>query len=295
MYCRMEPDAFAGTAPINLTERLYQILRWSGGSLEMFFSRNCPLLAGRRLHPMQRIAYANMTAYPVSSVFLVFYLLFPVIWIFRGQFYIQKPFPTYVLYLVIVIGLTELIGMVEIKWAGLTLLDWIRNEQFYIVGATAVYPTAVLHIVLKLFGLKGVSFKLTAKQVASSTSEKFAELYAVQWAPMLIPTMVVIAVNVCAIGASIGKAIIGGWSLLQMADAGLGLLFNAWILLLIYPFALGIMGRWSKRPYVLFIMFVLAFIVIAMLDIAIQAMRSGFVRFHFRRSGGASFPTSWGL
>ncbi|XP_051215412.1 probable mixed-linked glucan synthase 8 isoform X2 [Lolium perenne] len=295
MYCRMEPDAFAGTAPINLTERLYQILRWSGGSLEMFFSPYCPLLAGGRLHPMQRIAYANMTAYPVSSIFLLFYLLFPVIWIFRGQFYIQKPFPTYVLYLVIVIVMTELIGVIEIKWAGLTLLDWIRNEQFYIVGATAVYPTAVLHMVLKLFGFKGVSFKLTAKQVASSTSDKFAELYAVQWAPLLIPTMVVIAVNVCAIGASIGKAIVGGWSLMQMADAGLGLLFNAWILVLIYPFALGMIGRWSKKPYVLFIMFIIAFIVIAMLDIAIQAMRSGFVRFHFKSSGGASFPTSWGL
>jgi 1,4-beta-D-xylan synthase len=199
------------------------------------------------------------------------------------------------LYLVIIIVLSELIGVIEVKWAGLTLLDWFRNEQFYIVGATAVYPTAVLHMVLKLFGLKGVSFKLTAKQIASGTSDKFAELYAVQWAPLLFPTMVVIAVNVCAIGASIGKAIVGGWSLVQMADAGLGLVFNMWILVLIYPFALGIIGRWSKRPYVLFILFIIAFIVIAMLDIAIQAMRSGFVRFHFKSSGGATFPTSWGL
>jgi mixed-linked glucan synthase len=56
-----------------------------------------------------------------------------------------------VLYLVTVMALTELIGVAEIKWAGLTLLlDWIRNEQFYIVGATAVYPLPVLHIVLKL-------------------------------------------------------------------------------------------------------------------------------------------------
>uniref|UniRef100_A0A0A9DEZ5 CSLF3-cellulose synthase-like family F n=1 Tax=Arundo donax TaxID=35708 RepID=A0A0A9DEZ5_ARUDO len=295
MYCRIEPDAFRGTAPINLTERLYQILRWSGGSLEMFFS-HCPLLAGRRLNFLQRIAYTNMTAYPISSIFLVFYLLFPIIWIFRGEFYIQKPFPTYVMYLVIIILMTELIGMVEIKWAGLTLLDWIRNEQFYIIGATAVYPLATLHIVLKLvLRRKGVSFKLTAKQATSSVTEKFAELYTVQWVPLLIPTVVVIAVNVCAIGTAIGKAIVGGWSLLQMADAALGLVFNAWILLLIYPFALGIMGRWSKRPYVLFILLVIAFIVIALVDIAIQAMRTGFVRFHFRHSGGASFPTSWGF
>ncbi|KAK3125326.1 hypothetical protein QOZ80_7BG0603380 [Eleusine coracana subsp. coracana] len=295
MYCRIEPDAFRGTAPINLTERLYQILRWSGGSLEMFFSY-CPLFASRRLKFMQRVAYTNMTAYPISSIFLVFYLLFPVIWIFRGEFYIQKPFPTYVLYLVIVIAMTELIGMVEIKWAGLTLLDWIRNEQFYIIGATAVYPMAVLHIVLKLvLRGKGVSFKMTSKQATSTVTEKFAELYMVEWVPLLIPTIVVIAVNVCAIGTAIGKAVVGGWSLLQMADAALGLVFNAWILVLIYPFLLGIMGRWSKRPYVLFILLVIAFILIAMVDIAIQAMRHGFVRFHFRRSGGASFPTSWGF
>ncbi|CAD6217698.1 unnamed protein product [Miscanthus lutarioriparius] len=271
------------------------ILRWSGGSLEMFFS-HCPLLAGHRLNFMQRIAYTNMTAYPISSVFLVFYLLFPIIWIFRGEFYIQKPFPTYVLYLVIIIAMTELIGMVEIKWAGLTLLDWIRNEQFYIIGATAVYPLATLHIVLKLvLRGNGVSFKLTAKQATSTVNEKYAEMYVVQWAPLLIPTIVVIAVNVGAIGAAIGKAIVEGWSLLQMADASLGLVFNAWILLLIYPFALGIMGRWSKRPYILFILFMIGFAVVAVVVVAIHAARTGSVRFHFRHSGGASFPTSWGF
>jgi 1,4-beta-D-xylan synthase len=106
---------------------------------------------------------------------------------------------------------------------------------------------------------------------------------------------VVIAVNVAAIGAAIGKAIVGGWSLLQMADASLGLVFNAWILLLIYPFALGIMGRWSKRPYLLFIFFMIAFAAVAGVVIAIHAARTGSVRFHFRHSGGANFPTSWGF
>ncbi|KAL6657843.1 hypothetical protein ACP70R_005623 [Stipagrostis hirtigluma subsp. patula] len=295
MYCRMEPDAFRGTAPINLTERLYQILRWSGGSLDMCVS-HYPLFASRRLQFMQRIAYTNMTAYPTSSIFLLFYFLFPIIWIFRGEFYIQKPFPTYVLYLVILIAMTELIGMVEIKWAGLTLLDLIRNEQFYIIGATAVYPLAVWHIVLKLILRgKGVSFKLTAKQATSATTEKFAELYEVQWAPLLIPTIVVIAVNVGAIGTAIGRAVVGGWSALQMVGASLGLVFNVWVLLLIYPFALGIMGRWSKRPYILFIFFVVAFILVAVVYVAIHALRTGVFRFHSGQSGGVSFPTSWGF
>ncbi|VAH14763.1 unnamed protein product [Triticum turgidum subsp. durum] len=257
-YCAMEPDAFRGTAPINLTERLYQILRWSGGSLEMFFSRFCPLLAGRRLHPMQRIAYINMTTYPVSTFFICMYYFYPVMWLFQGEFYIQRPFQTFALFVVIVIATVELIGMVEIRWAGLTPLDWFRNEQFYIIGTTGVYPMAMLHIILRSLGIKGVSFKLTAKKLTSGTRERLAELYDVQWVPLLVPTVVVMAVNVAAIGAAAGKAIAGRWSAAQVAGAASGLVFNVWMLLLLYPFALGIMGRWSKRPYILFIVLVTA-------------------------------------
>ncbi|EMS61564.1 putative mixed-linked glucan synthase 8 [Triticum urartu] len=216
-YCAMEPDAFRGTAPINLTERLYQILRWSGGSLEMFFSRFCPLLAGRRLHPMQRVAYINMTTYPVSTFFILMYYFYP----------------TFALFVVVIIATVELIGMVEIRWAGLTLLDWVRNEQFYIIGTTGVYPMAMLHILLRSFGIKGVSFKLTAKKLTSGARERLAELYDVQWVLLLVPTVVV-------------------------AGAASGLVFNVWMLLLLYPFALGIMGRWSKRPYILFVVLVTA-------------------------------------
>jgi 1,4-beta-D-xylan synthase len=70
--------------------------------------------------------------------------------------------------------------------------------------------------------------------------------------PLLVPTVAVMAVNVVSIGVAAGKAIAGRWSAAQVAWAATGLLFNVWMLLLLYPFALGIMGRWSKRPYILF-------------------------------------------
>jgi 1,4-beta-D-xylan synthase len=101
-----------------------------------------------------------------------------------GEFYIQKPFQTYVLYLFVGIAMMEVSDMVEIKWAGLTLLDWCRNELF--IGATGVYPAAVLHSLLRLVGLKGLPFKLTSKPVSArggnTARERFAELYEVQWA-----------------------------------------------------------------------------------------------------------------
>uniref|UniRef100_J3MLW3 Glycosyltransferase 2-like domain-containing protein n=1 Tax=Oryza brachyantha TaxID=4533 RepID=J3MLW3_ORYBR len=200
VYASMEPAAFRGTAPINLTERLYQILRWSGGSLEMFFSHSNALLAGRRLHPLQPVAYLNMSPYPIVTVFIFFYNLFPVMWLVSEQYYIQQPFGTYLLYLVGVIAMIHAIGMFEVKWAGITLLDWCRNEQFYMIGSTGVYPTAVLYMALKLVTGKGIYFRLTSKQTTASSGDKFADLYTVRWVPLLIPTIVVLAVNVGAVG-----------------------------------------------------------------------------------------------
>ncbi|KAL6657836.1 hypothetical protein ACP70R_005616 [Stipagrostis hirtigluma subsp. patula] len=99
MYPTMEPEAFRGTAPINLTERLYQVVRWSGGSLEMFFSHNNPLFAGHRLQLMQRIVYLNYNIYPVTSLFILLYAFCPVMWLIPQEILIQKPFTRYVLYL----------------------------------------------------------------------------------------------------------------------------------------------------------------------------------------------------
>ncbi|CAK7357457.1 unnamed protein product [Dovyalis caffra] len=47
-------DAFRGTASINLTDRLHQVLRWATGSVEIFFSRNNALLAGIKLQDWWR-------------------------------------------------------------------------------------------------------------------------------------------------------------------------------------------------------------------------------------------------
>uniref|UniRef100_A0A0E0I265 Glycosyltransferase 2-like domain-containing protein n=1 Tax=Oryza nivara TaxID=4536 RepID=A0A0E0I265_ORYNI len=271
VYASVEPAAFRGTAPINLTERLYQILRWSGGSLEMFFSHSNALLAGRRLHPLQRVAYLNMSTYPIVTVFIFFYNLFPVMWLISEQYYIQRPFGEYLLYLVAVIAMIHVIGMFEVKWAGITLLDWCRNEQFYMIGSTGVYPTAVLYMALKLVTGKGIYFRLTSKQTTASSGDKFADLYTVRWVPLLIPTIVIMVVNVAAVGVAVGKA--AAWGPLTEPGwlAVLGMVFNVWILVLLYPFALGVMGQWGKRPAVLFVAMAMAVAAVAAMYVAFGA------------------------
>jgi mixed-linked glucan synthase len=144
------------------------------------------------------------------------------------------------------------------------------------IGATGVYPAAVLHSVLRLVGLKGLPFKLTSKpqqqSSAAAVREPFAEMYDVRWAPLLVPKLVVMAVNAAAIGALAGKAVAFGWSSVQAVGAAGGLLFNVWVLLLLYPFALGLMGRWSKRPYLLFVLLVVVLAAVAGVYVAVLAV-----------------------
>jgi hypothetical protein len=258
MYCSMEPAAFRGTAPINLTERLYQVFRWSGGSLEMFFSHSNPLAAGRHLHPLQRVAYFNLATYPITTLLVLAYSLFPVMSLFSEQLYIQEPYGTYITFVVAVLAMHHLTGMLEVKWAGITVLDWCRNEQFYTTAATAAYPTAVLYMAKKLVTGKGISFRLTSKRTEACSSDRFADLHTVRWVPLLIPTIVVLVVDVAAVGTAIGKAATWGFSTDPALYVLLGTVLNVWMLLLLYPFALGIMGPWGKRPVTLFLLLVLS-------------------------------------
>ncbi|PWZ14128.1 putative cellulose synthase A catalytic subunit 6 [UDP-forming] [Zea mays] len=43
VYCMPKRPAFKGSAPINLTDRLHQVLRWALGSVEIFLSKHCPI------------------------------------------------------------------------------------------------------------------------------------------------------------------------------------------------------------------------------------------------------------
>ncbi|KAL6657841.1 hypothetical protein ACP70R_005621 [Stipagrostis hirtigluma subsp. patula] len=274
MYCTMQPDAFCGTAPINLTERLHQIVRWSGGSLEMFFSHNNPLTGGQRLQIFQRVSYLNMTVYPVTSLFILLYALCPIMWLIPDEIYIQRPFTRYVVYLLIIIVMIHMIGWLEIKWAGVTWLDYWRNEQFFMIGSTSAYPTAVLHMAKKLLTKKGIHFRVTSKQTTANTNDKFADLYEMRWVPMLAPTVFVLVANVGAIGVAMGKAVvyIGVWTVAKKTHAALGLLFNVWIMVLLYPFALAIMGRWAKRPVILVVLLPIVFVVVGMIYVALHIL-----------------------
>jgi hypothetical protein len=263
-YCATSPDAFRGTAPINLTDRLYQVLRWAAGSLEIFFSHNNALLAGRRLRPLQRLAYLNTTVYPFTSIFLIAYCgLFPAIQLVPGNgattggaffsIIIRPPSATYIAFVAALMLTLAMVAVLEARWSGIALVDWWRNQQFWMVSATGAYLAAAVQVALKVAAGKEISFKLTSKQrAASSVKDRFAELYAVRWTVLMVPTGVVLAVNLTSMVAAMEG---GSWRDGPMAVFALA--FNAYVVVHLYPFALGLMGRWSNTlsPLLLLVAF----------------------------------------
>ncbi|XP_040987477.1 cellulose synthase-like protein D3 [Juglans microcarpa x Juglans regia] len=268
IYCVTKRDAFRGTAPINLTDRLHQVLRWATGSVEIFFSRNNALLAGYRMKFLQRIAYLNVGIYPFTSIFLIVYCFLPALSLFSGQFIVETLNVTFLVYLLGITLTLVILAVLEIKWSGIHLEEWWRNEQFWLIGGTSAHLAAVLQGLLKVLAGIEISFTLTSKSVGDDADDEFADLYIFKWTSLMVPPITIMLTNLIGIAVAVCRTIysvIPEWSSLLG-----GVFFSFWVLAHLYPFAKGFSGRRGKTPVVVFIWSGLLAITISLLWVAID-------------------------
>ncbi|ERN15540.1 hypothetical protein AMTRI_Chr03g145350 [Amborella trichopoda] len=268
VYCVTKRDAFRGTAPINLTDRLHQVLRWATGSVEIFFSRNNALLASPRMKFLQRIAYLNVGIYPFTSIFLIVYCFLPALSLFSGQFIVQTLDVMFLVYLLLITLTLCMLAVLEIKWSGIELEEWWRNEQFWLIGGTSAHLAAVLQGLLKVIAGIEISFTLTSKSAGEDVDDEFADLYIVKWTSLMIAPITIMMTNLIAIAVGISRTIysvIPQWSRLLG-----GVFFSFWVLAHLYPFAKGLMGRRGRTPTIVFVWSGLIAITISLLWVAIN-------------------------
>ncbi|GAB2264953.1 Cellulose synthase-like protein D2 [Dionaea muscipula] len=268
VYCVTKPDAFRGTAPINLTDRLHQVLRWATGSVEIFFSRNNALLSSSKMKFLQKIAYLNVGIYPFTSVFIIVYCFLPALSLFSGQFIVQTLNVTFLAYLLIITITLSLLAVLEIKWSGINLEEWWRNEQFWLIGGTSAHLAAVLQGLLKVVAGIEISFTLTSKSSSDDNDDEYADLYLVKWTSLMIPPIVIIMINLIGIAVGFSRTIysvVPQWSRLIG-----GVFFSFWVLAHLYPFAKGLMGRRGRTPTIIFVWSGLLAITISLLWVAIN-------------------------
>ncbi|KAL3520063.1 hypothetical protein ACH5RR_018212 [Cinchona calisaya] len=246
IYCMPLRPAFKGSAPINLSDRLHQVLRWALGSVEIFLSRHCPLwygFGGGRLKLLQRLAYVNTIVYPFTSLPLVAYCTLPAICLLTGKFII----PTLsnlasVLFLGLFLSIIAT-SVLELRWSGVSIEALWRNEQFWVIGGVSAHLFAVFQGFLKMLAGFDTNFTVTAK---AADDTQFGELYMIKWTTVLIPPTTILIVNIVGVVAGFSDALNSGYE--SWGPLFGKVFFSFWVILHLYPFLKGLMGRQNRTP-----------------------------------------------
>ncbi|KAF8413717.1 hypothetical protein HHK36_001709 [Tetracentron sinense] len=272
IYCMPLRPAFKGSAPINLSDRLHQVLRWALGSVEIFMSRHCPLWYGfgaGRLRWLQRMAYINTIVYPFTSLPLIAYCSLPAICLLTGKFIIptlSNLASVWFLGLFISIILTSVL---ELRWSGVGIEDLWRNEQFWVIGGVSAHLFAVFQGFLKMGAGVDTNFTVTAK---AADDADFGELYMIKWTTLLIPPTTLIVVNIVGVVAGFSDALNSGY---EAWGPLFGKVFFAfWVILHLYPFLKGLMGRQNRTPTIVVLWSVLLASVFSLLWVKVDPFMS---------------------
>ncbi|ONM10558.1 Cellulose synthase-5 [Zea mays] len=246
IYCMPKRPAFKGSAPINLSDRLNQVLRWALGSIEILFSRHCPIWYGYggRLKFLERFAYINTTIYPLTSIPLLLYCILPAVCLLTGKFIIPKISNLESVWFISLFISIFATGILEMRWSGVGIDEWWRNEQFWVIGGISAHLFAVFQGLLKVLAGIDTSFTVTSK--ATDEEGDFAELYMFKWTTLLIPPTTILIINLVGVVAGISYAINSGY---QSWGPLFGKLFFAfWVIVHLYPFLKGLMGKQNRTP-----------------------------------------------
>ncbi|PKA56848.1 Cellulose synthase A catalytic subunit 8 [UDP-forming] [Apostasia shenzhenica] len=272
IYCMPLRPAFKGSAPINLSDRLHQVLRWALGSVEIFLSRHCPLwygYGGGRLKWLQRLAYINTIVYPFTSLPLIAYCSLPAICLLTGKFII----PTLsnvasMLFLALFISII-LTSVLELRWSGVGIEDWWRNEQFWVIGGISAHLFAVFQGFLKMLAGVDTNFTVTAK---ASDDAEFGELYVFKWTTLLIAPTTLLIVNLVGVVAGFSDALNSGYE--AWGPLFGKVFFSLWVILHLYPFLKGLMGRQNRTPTIVVLWSVLLASVFSLLWVKVDPFLS---------------------
>lgn len=73
-------------------------------------------------------------------------------------------------------------GVLELRWSGVSIEDWWRNRQFWVIGGVSAYLFAVFQGLLKVLAEVNTNFTVTLKAGADT---EFGELYLFKWTAFL--------------------------------------------------------------------------------------------------------------
>ncbi|KAF9687069.1 hypothetical protein SADUNF_Sadunf02G0055500 [Salix dunnii] len=267
VYCMPKRPAFKGSAPINLSDRLHQVLRWALGSVEILLSRHCPIWYGYGcgLKWLERFSYINSIVYPLTSIPLIAYCTLPAVCLLTGKFIVPE-ISNYasIIFMALFISIAAT-GILEMQWGRVGIHDWWRNEQFWVIGGASSHLFALFQGLLKV--LAGVNTNFTVTSKAADDGE-FSDLYLFKWTSLLIPPMTLLIINIIGVVVGISDAINNGY---ETWGPLFGKLFFAlWVIVHLYPFLKGWLGKQDRLPTIIVVWSILLASVLTLLWVRIN-------------------------
>ena len=262
VYCIPKRPAFKGSAPINLSDRLHQVLRWALGSVEIFLSRHCPIWYGYGcgLKSLERFSYIASVVYPLTSIPLLIYCTLPAVCLLTGKFIVPE-ISNYAsllfMSLFVVIAVTSIL---EMQWGGVGIHDWWRNEQFWVIGGVSSHLFALFQGLLKVLAGVNTNFTVTSK---GGDDGEFSELYLFKWTSLLIPPMTLLIINVIGVIVGVSDAISNGYD--SWGPLFGRLFFAFWVIVHLYPFLKGLMGKQDRLPTIIVVWSILLASILSLL------------------------------
>ncbi|WVZ14516.1 hypothetical protein V8G54_012082 [Vigna mungo] len=267
VYCMPKRPAFKGSAPINLSDRLHQVLRWALGSVEIFFSRHCPIWYGYGggLKSLERFSYINSVVYPLTSIPLIAYCALPAVCLLTGKFIVPE-ISNYasIIFMALFISIAAT-GILEMQWGGVGIHDWWRNEQFWVIGGASSHLFALVQGLLKVLAGVNTNFTVTSK---AADDGDFAELYIFKWTSLLIPPLTLLIINIIGVIVGVSDAINNGYD--SWGPLFGRLFFALWVIVHLYPFLKGVMGKQEGVPTIILVWAILLASILTLLWVRIN-------------------------
>ncbi|KAK1371592.1 Cellulose synthase [Heracleum sosnowskyi] len=267
VYCMPKRPAFRGSAPINLSDRLNQVLQSSLGSVEIFMSKHCPIWYGYggELKWLERLSYINSVVYPWTSIPLTVYCTLPAVCLLTGKFIIPE-ISNYgnIIFLALFISIAAT-SILEMQWGGVRLDDWWRNEQFWVIGGVSSHLFALFQGLLKVFAGVKTNFTVISK---GGDDGEYSELYEFKWTSLLIPPTTLLVLNVVGVVIGVSDAINNAhdsWGPL------FGRLFFAfWVIVHLYPFLKGLFAKQDRMPTIVMVWSILLASILTLLWVRVN-------------------------
>jgi hypothetical protein len=148
--------------------------------------------------------------------------------------------------------------------------DWWRNEQFWVIGGVSAHLFAVFQGILKMIAGLDTNFTVTAK---ATDDTEFGELYVFKWTTVLIPPTSILVLNLVGVVAGFSAALNSGYE--SWGPLFGKVFFAMWVIMHLYPFLKGLMGRQNRTPTIVVLWSVLLASVFSLLWVKIDPFVGG--------------------